>query len=203
MDDSKWMSSILVEQRLLETIQDTPVGLPPSLDIYQAIDGNGFFCIPQPDTTQMDAVIAATSELVLNMTFPTSAVKDTENYSKGPTLRNDDFLGKQDFSTISNKQRYRMLRFLQYRKKRSNSRKPPRVRYIGRQRSTQKRLRHHGRFVSKHFQSAVTNPQVVVDSPMELDEPFHSESVESSLWVSMPFQDEEPRESFDWYIEYH
>ncbi|KAK4525426.1 hypothetical protein GAYE_SCF12G3334 [Galdieria yellowstonensis] len=124
------------------------------IEIHEAIGGNGFFCIPQPDSEHVNITISTTdlSNCFTPNCSPTSVLQVYQ--SKRGSPRYLDFLPKKDClgTTTLDKQQYRKFRLQQYRQKKYRKSISPKVRYVERQKMAQRRFRQQGKFVSKQVQ---------------------------------------------------
>jgi hypothetical protein len=130
------------------------LGSKGSIEIHKAIGGNGYFCIPQPDSEHVNVTISTTdlSNCFTPNCSPTSVLQVYQ--SKRGSPRYLDFLPKKDClgNLTLDKQQHRKFRLQQYRQKKYRKSISPKVRYVERQKMAQRRFRQQGKFVSKQVQ---------------------------------------------------
>jgi hypothetical protein len=146
------------------------LGSKGSIEIHKAIGGNGYFCIPQPDSEHVNVTISTTdlSNCFTPNCSPTSVLQVYQ--SKRGSPRYLEFLPKKDFlgTTTLDKQQYRKFRLQQYRQNKYRKSISPKVRYVERQKMAQRRFRQQGKFVSKQVQLEMSaNAQTSNQAQME------------------------------------
>ncbi|EME30377.1 hypothetical protein Gasu2_28930 [Galdieria sulphuraria] len=190
-------------------VENKPLDSPCLLEIYQAIDGNGLFCLPPSDSKQTEPFTAATLNELFKSTVSNDKTTKLQNYkdlnmTEAPKYLN--FLPKPElfYPVMLNKDHYRKIRFQRYRNKKYKTSNSSKVRYIERQKLAQRRFRLHGKFVSKQVQiamaAACSDAITTVESNMELAQSNTMDSSEELFfWPTSPFQDEQSDISF-WYM---